>query len=228
VDGRAHRQRALRRPAARMIRGIVSDFGGVLTSGLMDAFRRLQEGIDVAPEAYGEAMAHSLARDGVHPLFALERGEISEGEFLARLERGLEATTGRAVSLQGFAARLMDELRPNHELFDHFRALKHENGLRFALCTNNVREWEPLWRPKLPVDEVFDVVVDSAFVGTRKPEPEIYAITLERLGLPATACAFLDDLQVNVDAARELGMHAVLYRDNARAIAELESLLRAG
>jgi putative hydrolase of the HAD superfamily len=210
-----------------MIRGIVSDFGGVLTSPLMHAFSRLQEGSDVPPEAYGEAMAHSLARDGVHPLFALERGEISEPEFLARVERGLEAVIGRPVSLHGFGARLMDELHPNSELFEHFRALKRDNGLRFALCTNNVREWEPLWRPKLPIDEVFDVVVDSAFVGTRKPEPEIYAITLERLGLPAGDCAFVDDLEVNVEAARGVGMHGIVYRDNARAIAELGSLLGA-
>jgi putative hydrolase of the HAD superfamily len=210
-----------------MIRAVVSDFGGVLTSPMMGAFARLQERTGVPSEAYGDAMAHSLARDGVHPLFALERGEISEGEFFARLERGLETTLGRAVSLDGYAARLMDQLEPNHELFDHFRALRRERGLRFALCTNNVREWEPLWRSKLPIDEVFDVVVDSAFVGTRKPEPEIYAITLERLGLPAAACAFLDDLQVNVEAAREAGMSGILYRDNARAIAELGSLLGA-
>ena len=208
-----------------MIQAIVSDFGGVLTSPLLDAFARLQEGIDVPTEAYGEAMAHSLAHDGVHPLFALERGEISEADFIARLERGVEATLGRPVSLHGFAARLMDGLHPNHELFDHFRALRAEHGLRFALCTNNVREWEPLWRPKLPIDEVFDVVVDSAFVGTRKPEPEIYAITLERLGLPAEACAFLDDLEVNVEAARAAGMHGIVYRDNARALAELAALL---
>jgi putative hydrolase of the HAD superfamily len=205
----------------------VSDFGGVLTSPLMEAFASLQEGIDVPTEAYGQAMAHSLADDGVHPLFALERGEISEAEFVARLERGLEATLGRPVSLHGFATRLMDALHPNHELFDHFRALKREDGLRFALCTNNVREWEPLWRPKLPIDEVFDVVVDSAFVGTRKPEPEIYAITLERLGLPARECAFLDDLSVNVIAAREAGMHGIVYRDNATVIAELRSLLHS-
>jgi putative hydrolase of the HAD superfamily len=208
-----------------MIRAVVSDFGGVLTSPLMDAFTRLQDGIDVPPEAYGEAMAHSLAHDGVHPLFALERGEIIEGDFIARLERGLEAALGRSISLHGFGARLMDELHPNQELFDHFRALRAERGLRFALCTNNVREWEPLWRPKLPIDEVFEVVVDSAFVGTRKPEPEIYALTLERLGLPAEACAFLDDLEVNVNAAREAGMHGIVYRDNARAMAELASLL---
>ena len=208
-----------------MIQGIVSDFGGVLTSPLMDAFARLQEGIDVPGEAYADAMALSLSHDGVHPLFALERGEISEAEFIARLEQGLEATLGRTVSLHGFAARLMDALHPNHELFDYFRMLRVERGVRFALCTNNVREWEPLWRPKLPIDEVFDVVVDSAFVGTRKPEPEIYAITLERLGLRAGDCAFLDDLEVNVHAAREAGMHGIVYRDNARALAELASLL---
>lgn len=208
-----------------MIQAIVSDFGGVLTSPMMRAFARVQERTGVPSEAYGDAMAHSLAHHGVHPLFALERGEITEGDFFDRLERGLEATLGRPVSLDGYAAGLMDELEPNHELFDHFRALRAERGLRFALCTNNVREWEPLWRAKLPIDEVFDVVVDSAFVGTRKPEPEIYAITLERLGLPAEACIFLDDLEVNVQAAREAGMHGIVYRDNARALVELSSVL---
>ena len=64
-----------------------------------------------------------------------------------------------------------------------------ERGYKLAICTNNVREWEPLWRAKLPVDEIFDVVVDSAFVGMRKPEPRIYEITLERLGVAAGAGA---------------------------------------
>jgi putative hydrolase of the HAD superfamily len=208
-----------------MIEAVVSDFGGVLTTPLLGAFERVQDGIDVPPEAYGEAMAHCLREDGVHPLFALERGEISEAEFLARLERGLAATRGIDVSLHGFGARLMDALAPNHELFDHYRALRRDRGIRFALCTNNVREWEPLWRSKLPVDELFEVVVDSAFVGTRKPEPEIYAITLERLGLPAGACAFVDDLEHNVAAAREAGMHGIVFRDTGQAITELRALL---
>jgi putative hydrolase of the HAD superfamily len=204
---------------------VVSDFGGVLTSPLMPAFNRVQEDIDVPVEAYGAAMARSLARDGVHPLFALERGEITEAEFLTRLGHGLAAELGRDVSLVGFGARLLEGLDPNQELFDRFAALRRERDLRFALCTNNVREWEPLWRSKLPIDEVFDVVVDSAFVGTRKPEPEIYAITLERLGLPAEACIFLDDLELNVEAAREAGMHGIVYRDTAKAITDLEALL---
>jgi putative hydrolase of the HAD superfamily len=98
---------------------------------------------------------------------------------------------------------------------------------RMAMLTNNVREWEPLWRSMLPVDEIFELVVDSAFVGCRKPEPEIYEITLERLGgIPAEACLFIDDADVNVEAARGLGMSAVHYRDNGQAIGVIRNLLR--
>jgi putative hydrolase of the HAD superfamily len=208
-----------------VIEAVISDFGGVLTSPLLEAFERVQEALDVEPAAYGGAFVHSLERDGVHPLYAIERGEITEAEFLARIERGLAAALSRDVSLHGFGARLMDALHPNHELFDRYRALRRERGLRFALCTNNVREWEPLWRPKLPIDELFDVVVDSAFVGTRKPEPEIYAITLDRLGLPGEACAFVDDLEINVAAAREAGMHGIVYRGTAQTVAELDAVL---
>jgi putative hydrolase of the HAD superfamily len=208
-----------------LIQAVISDFGGVLTSPLLEAFERVQDAIDVEPAAYGAAFAHSLQCDGVHPLYALERGEITEAEFLARLERGLAAALGHEVSLHGLGAWLMEALHPNHELFDRYRELRRVRGLRFALCTNNVREWEPLWRPKLPIDELFDVVVDSAFVGTRKPEPEIYAITLDRLGLPGEACAFVDDLEINVAAAREAGMRGIVYRGTAQAIAELDAVL---
>jgi putative hydrolase of the HAD superfamily len=208
-----------------MIQAVVSDFGGVLTSPLLQAFNRVQEHIDVPLEAYAAAMAHSREHDGVHPLYALERGEITEADFLARVGRGLEAALGRTVELHGFGDRLMDGLDPNRELFGFYTSLRQDRGIRFALCTNNVREWEPLWRAMLPIDELFEVVVDSAFVGTRKPEPEIYALTLERLGLPAGACAFVDDLEPNVEAARAAGMRGIVYRDTAQAIAELEALL---
>ena len=102
-------------------------------------------------------------------------------------------------------------------------------GYRMALLTNNVREWEPLWRAMLPVDEIFELVVDSAFVGIRKPEPEIYELTLERLGggIGARECLFVDDVEDNVAAARQLGMTAVQFRSNDQAIAEIEAALAA-
>jgi putative hydrolase of the HAD superfamily len=206
------------------LRAIVSDFGGVLTSPLQEAFRHVQNGIELPAKALGRAMARAIERDGEHPLYELETGRISEAEFFGRLERALFETEGAEISLHGFGTRLMEALRPNDALFAHYRSLR-DGGLRFALLTNNVREWEPLWRPKLPIDDVFEVVVDSAFVGMRKPDPEIYAITLERLGLPASACAFVDDIDINVEAARALGFRGVLFRDTAQAVAELDALL---
>ena len=204
-----------------MIRAVVSDFGGVLTAPLLDGFARVQEDTGVPPRAFGEA----LARAGEpNPLFALEVGAISEAEFLALLERELADILGRDVSLHGFAARYMGALDPNGVLFAQYRAL-HARGIRFAMCTNNVREWEPLWRAKLPIDEIFETVVDSAFVGVRKPDPAIFAIVLERLGLPASECAFVDDLAHNVEAARALGFAGVHFRDTAQAVAELDALL---
>jgi putative hydrolase of the HAD superfamily len=112
-------------------------------------------------------------------------------------------------------------------MIDYMRELRGR-GLRMALLTNNVREWEPHWRAKLPdIDEIFEVIVDSAFVGMRKPDPAIYELTVERLGdgLRAEECAFLDDSDVNVQAAEALGMRAVHYHEAAQARAELEAAL---
>jgi epoxide hydrolase-like predicted phosphatase len=94
------------------------------------------------------------------------------------------------------------------------------------MLTNNVREWEARWRSMIPdIDELFETVVDSAFVGMRKPDPAIYELTLERLGLPAEACAFVDDVEVNCEAATALGIRAVQFVDTAQAIRDLDALL---
>jgi putative hydrolase of the HAD superfamily len=208
-----------------VIRAVVSDFGGVLTSPLMHAFARIQRDMGVPPQAFGAALARASAADhGRNPLFELEVGAISEEQFLATLERELETGLGKPVTLHGFAQRYMGALDPNEELFAHYRAL-HARGVRLALLTNNVREWEPLWRSMLPVDEIFETVVDSGFVGLRKPDRAIYELVLERLGLPAEACVFVDDVDVNVEAARELGFAVVHFEDTGQAIAELERLL---
>jgi len=210
-----------------VIRAVVSDFGGVLTTPLLEGFARFQEDTGVPAEAFGAGLARAAASDGRNPLFELEVAAISEGEFLATLERELTAGLGRPVELHGFAERYMGALDPNEALFAHYRAL-HARGIRFAMLTNNVREWEPLWRSKLPVDEIFETVVDSAFVGLRKPDPAIYAIVLERLALPAEECAFVDDIAVNVEAARALGFAVVHFRDTDQAIAELDALIGDG
>ena len=206
------------------IAGVISDFGGVLTTPLVEAFAAIQEESGISPGSLGEAMGRLAARDGAHPLFELETGRISERDFLEALGTELSRSLDRTVRLHGFTRSYFAHLHPNQEMIDCMRALR-DRGLQMAILTNNVREWEPLWRAMLPVDEIFHHVVDSAFVGLRKPDRAIYELTLERIGLSAEQCLFIDDIDVNCDAARDLGMTAVWFRDNRQAIPEIEAAL---
>jgi putative hydrolase of the HAD superfamily len=206
------------------IRAVVCDFGGVLTSPLMDFFAAFQDSSGVPLEALGRGMAAVAGREGEHPLFELEKGRLSEQRFVELLEHGVSEELGRPVRLQGLADAYWSELETNNAMVEYLRRVR-ERGFRLALLTNNVREWEPRWRRMVPVDELFDVVVDSAFVGMRKPEPEIYALTLERLGVAGDECVFVDDIEVNCQVARELGMRPVWFQTTEQAIADIEAAL---
>ena len=204
---------------------VISDFGGVLTTPLMRSFMAFQDQTGIQWEAMGRAMQRAAERNGAYPLFELEKGRMSEADFLALLGAELEPEIGHRPELHGFREIYFDALDPNERMVELMRDLR-SRGHRMALLTNNVREWEPLWRSMLPVDEIFELIVDSAFVGMRKPEPEIYQLTLERLGYPPPAeCLFIDDVEVNVEAARELGLATVHFRDNEQAIPEIEAAL---
>jgi putative hydrolase of the HAD superfamily len=205
-----------------MIKAIVSDFGGVLTTPLMQSFLAVQDEIGISVEQFGQAMKTILDRDGSHPLFEMEVGAITEEQFLAKLGEALEPELGHKPELHRFREIYFEALDPNEPIIDLMRELK-ARPLRMALLTNNVKEWEPLWRTMLPVDEIFEFVVDSAFVGCRKPDREIYDIVLERLGdgLEPENLLFIDDIEHNVTAARDLGWKAVHYREPDQAIAEI-------
>jgi putative hydrolase of the HAD superfamily len=207
-----------------VIKAVVSDFGGVVTLPLMDAFKRAHQEIGIPVEVLGRAMALVASRAPEPPLWTLERGQMTEPDFIAVIAGGLSEVLGRPVDLDGYGARLMGSLERNEPLLAYYRTL-HARGVRFAILTNNVREWQPLWRERLAADDLFELIVDSGFEGVRKPEPEIYRLTLERLGLPGDACAFVDDLEVNLPPARDAGMHAVHYRDPDQAIRELIALV---
>jgi putative hydrolase of the HAD superfamily len=201
---------------------LICDFGGVLTTPLQEGFLAYQEESGVSLEELGKAMGRAAEEHGDHPLFVLERGEITEAEFRDRIEPHLED----GFDLARLRALYFDHLEPNAPMIEFVRQLRGR-GVRAALLTNNVREWEPLWRAKLPeIDELFEVVVDSAFVGLRKPDPAIYELTLDRLGgIDPKRCVFLDDLDVNCEAARGLGMAAVRFENAEQAIPEVESAL---
>jgi epoxide hydrolase-like predicted phosphatase len=208
----------------RVIEAIISDFGGVLTTPLLNSFASFQDSSGISLGELGSAMAAVGKRVGTNPLFELETGRMTEAAFLQALADQLTTQLGRQVELHGFGERYFEELHPNEGLIEYMRQLR-DRGYKMAICTNNVREWERLWRAKLPVDEIFEVVVDSAFVGTRKPEHRIYEITLERLGVPAEAALLVDDIELNCAAAREMGMTSVWFRGTEQAVEEIEAAL---
>jgi putative hydrolase of the HAD superfamily len=205
----------------RKITTVISDFGGVLTTPLVQSFAAVQDETGIPMEQLGKAMERIAEEKGVHPLYELEKGQVSEVDFLAKLGDALEPVLGHRPEMHRFREIYFEALHPNEPMIELMRELK-DGGHRMAMLTNNVREWEPLWRTMLPVDEIFELVVDSAFVGCRKPESEIYELTLERLGgVPPDECLFIDDADVNCEAAAKLGMAAVHYRDNEQAIPEI-------
>jgi epoxide hydrolase-like predicted phosphatase len=168
-------------------------------------------------------MLGDYATDGAHPWHRLERGEIGFGEYLPEV-MALAAEAG--VTLDFMQLRGMNERIVVHDaVVDCVRRL-HGGGYKTALVTNNVREASGGWRALFPVDELFDVVVDSSAVGVRKPDPAIFAIALEQLGGVAPAAAvFLDDAPGNVEGARRAGLQAILVEDVDTALAELDALL---
>jgi putative hydrolase of the HAD superfamily len=207
------------------IRAVISDFGGVLTNHLIEAFAAFQNESGISVEQLGRGMQKIGERDGEYPLYRLERGEISEAEFLDDLCWALEEELGHRPTLHRFREVYFEALHANEPMLDLMRELRGR-GYRLAILTNNVREWEAEWRAKLPIDEIFETVVDSAFVGMRKPDHAIYELTIDRLGsVEARECLFVDDNELNVEAARELGMTAVHFESNAQAIPAIRELL---
>jgi putative hydrolase of the HAD superfamily len=206
------------------VRAIITDFGGVLTSPMLESFAGVMHSSGISLEAVGKAMAALAERQGSNPLFELETGRMTEAAFMGALGDQLSTESGAEIGLDGFGERYFQQLKPNEPMIDYMRELRGR-GYRMAICTNNIREWEARWRAMLPVDEIFDVVVDSAFVGSRKPEPRIYEITLERLDASPDRTVFIDDIEVNCEGARELGITAVRFRSTEQAIEDIEAAL---
>lgn len=203
-------------------RGLLLDFGGVLTPSVGRQFRAFEraEGLpkgtifDVMARAYGDGGADSdIAR--------LERGELPIAEFERRLADDL-ASTGHAVAADGLVARLFTRMGPSGRLWGAARTAR-EHGVRTGLLSNS---WGIEGYPTDLLATHFDVVVVSADVGMRKPEPAMFDLATERLGVPASGCVFVDDLDLNVVAARRQGMTAVHHDgDEEQVLAEVSEAL---
>lgn len=206
------------------LRGLIVDWGGVLTGDLRTAVESwaAADGIDLA--AYGSIMRDWFGEPvGVearlNPIHALERGEMAVPDFERRLAAALTERTGVPYDADGLLTRMFERFEHAHDMSALVRRAR-SSGLRTGLLSNS-------WGNDYPRDgweEMFDVVVISGEVGMRKPEPRIFEHALELLGLEAGECVFVDDLAHNIEAAAGVGMVGVHHRSYAETLGELEVL----
>jgi putative hydrolase of the HAD superfamily len=205
------------------LRGLLVDWGGVLTSGLDDALGRWAEldGLDF--DAYYTAIVDWLAATPVeaelNPIHALERGQLAVPDFERKLAAVLRRSDGGPVPAEGLIERMFAHFEHQPQMSALIRRAR-ASGIRTALLSNS---WGNTY-PRDTWDGMFDDIVISGEVGLRKPEPEIFHLAAERIGLRAEDCVFVDDLELNVEGARALGMTAIHHTSYDGTRRELESL----
>lgn len=202
---------------------VVFDYGGVLTSAVRDTTAQWLAADAIDENSFATVMRDWMARDAEagSPVHRLETGELTGPEFEQEFAARLRTTTGAAVVAEGLLARLFAGMRPDPAMFALLGELRGL-GLKVAVLSNS---WANTYPDNLA--ELVDVVVISGEVGLRKPDPKIYSLVLDQLGLPAQRCVFVDDAPINVDAALALGMAAIRHRDADGTRAELAELIPA-
>lgn len=208
------------------IEAVLFDFGGVFTVSPFAAFDGVGQQLGARPGQIQQIVFGNYHEDGDHPWHRVERGEISLEECRQAIMGHAQKDHGIELDIYEVFAAMPRDGGIRQVLVDKVVELK-ERGYRRAIITNNVREFSDGWRSLLPVDELFELVVDSCQEGVRKPDPAIFELALERMGLTDPArVVFLDDFAGNIEAAKTLGMDAIHVTDDiGRAIAELDRRL---
>ena len=199
-----------------MIRAVLFDFAGVLTSSPWGA-------LAAAGGGNLELIIGTYEQDTDHPWHQVERGEMTIVDWMTAVQH-LGEEQGVEVDFSPLRA-LLGDMTVHDPVVDHVRALR-EQGYKLALVTNNVKEGAAAWRSLVPVDELFDVVIDRSEVGMRKPNPAIFHHALAELGgVAPDEAVFLDDTPGNVEGAKRAGLHAILVEHPEQAIEDLTALL---
>jgi epoxide hydrolase-like predicted phosphatase len=200
---------------------LVIDFGGVMTTSLENAMAAfaMAKGIEMQHLVRAALSAYMGAEDELVTDF--EMGRISEVDFSVAFAARLEEYSGVHVEHDGLVAELFEALDLEEIMFELVERAK-SGGYRTALLSNS---WGMGLYPIDRIRELFDVVVISGEVGLRKPDPDIYKLTVDKLGLEAEACVFVDDHPGHLKAAQEAGMTTVLHKSPAQSIPEVEALL---
>jgi len=195
-------------------RGLLVDFGGVLTTDVFQSFRKFCVAEGLHEDAFKDLLKSNA--DVRAKLRRLETNRLSAEDFGAYLGPllGVEQT-------DGLMGRLFSGIGPDLKMIDAVRRARAA-GIRTGLISNSVGS--DIYDQAV-LDELFESVVISGEVGMHKPQPEIFRLGAERIGLPPERCVFVDDLRENCAGAEAVGMTAVLHRSPDRTLPVLERLL---
>ncbi len=226
-----------------MIEAVIFDYGGVFSTPLFRGIGDFEARMGYPPGSVLELLFGDKAYVGVegaahrverqvpilpvsHDWHRLEVGELTLKEWFEGVQARAPEVLGTDIDMGAYLQFMAEmPIGVNWPIVHKARSLKAA-GMPIALLTNNVAEWGDNWRSTIPVDELFEIVVDSSAVQLRKPDPAIYVLTCERLGVTPESTVFLDDNHDNIAAARSLGMETVTVdEDPLVAVAELEAIL---
>jgi putative hydrolase of the HAD superfamily len=208
-------------PTDRRFDALIVDFGGVLTTPLQDAFATFATEIGLEISDLVRVMLRAYAGEEDHLVTDFETGKLSEEEFSEQFAVRLREVSGQEIEPVGIVSRLFQDMRLEEDMFDALRAVGGA-GYKTALLSNS---WGTTTYPVDLLNSVFDVIVISGEVGMRKPQPEIFHLTTNKLGVDPSRCVFVDDHPGHLKAAVDVGMTTVLHRTPAETIAELKPLL---
>ena len=199
-------------------KAVIFDLGGVVMGSPLHAIAAYERAVAIPP---GFVNRHVVATGAPGAWSRLERGEVSLDAFYPLFDAEC-AAAGHPLSARAMMERIAIEAQPRPRMLAAIRSIR-ARGLRTAALTNNwigdgtrERDW---------LGDVFEVVVESAVEGLRKPDPRIYQVALARLGVAAAETIFLDDIGRNLKPARELGMMTIKVDDEVQALDELAQAL---
>jgi putative hydrolase of the HAD superfamily len=203
-----------------MIEAVIWDFGGVLTTSPFEAFARYETERGLPADIIRRTNANNHWENA---WAKFERAEL-ELEAFDQLFATESLALGAEVRGKDVLPLLSGDLRP--EMIEALRRIKAK--FKTGCITNNLpansigsNAGRSLYAAEVMM--LFDHVIESAKIGLRKPDPRIYQMMTEALGVVPNHCVYLDDLGVNLKPAREMGMTTIKVLDAAQAIAELET-----
>ena len=198
--------------------GLLVDFGGVLTTNVFQSFKQFAEAEGLPPDTIKRTFKED--REALALLRRLEKGELDAPEFEPLFAERIGVKGDR---VEGLVERLFAGVGPEDEMLGAVKRAR-DNGIKTGLISNS---WggSGIHYDGAPLEELFDAIVISGDVGMHKPEPEIFRLGAERIGVPPEDCVFVDDLRENCAGAEAVGMTAILHRGPESTLPELEKLL---